>query len=70
LSYYTRHLFIQEYSTHPFIDVYVTKLNKGGAFDFVVSKLSEISNISGKIIYLGIQKMIILLLENLISQLE
>src|SRR4029079_16499667 len=25
----TQHLFIQEYSTHPFIDVYVTKLNKG-----------------------------------------
>jgi len=52
-SFYTPHLFIQEYSTHPFIDVYVTKLNKGGAFDSVVSKLYEILNITGKIIYLG-----------------
>ena len=52
-SIYTPHLFIQEYSTHPFIDVYVTKLNKGGAFDSVVSKLYEIMNIKGKIIYLG-----------------
>ena len=50
---YTQHLFIQQYSTHPFIDVYVTKLNKGGAFDSVVSKLYEIMNIKGKIIYLG-----------------
>ena len=49
----TQHLFIQEYSTHPFIDVYVTKLNKGSAFDSVVSKLYEILNIKGKIIYLG-----------------
>ena len=46
-------LFIQEYSTHPFIDLYVTKVNKGDAFEFVISKLSEISNVSGKIIYLG-----------------
>jgi hydroxymethylpyrimidine pyrophosphatase-like HAD family hydrolase len=46
-------LFIQEYYTHPFIDLYVTKVNKGDAFEFVISKLSEISNVSGKIIYLG-----------------
>jgi HAD superfamily hydrolase (TIGR01484 family) len=46
-------LFIQEYSTHPFIDLYVTKVNKGDAFEFVISKLSEMSNISGNIIYLG-----------------
>ena len=52
-SIYTQHLFIQEYSTHPFIDVYVTKLNKGAAFDSVVSKLYEIMDIKGKIIYLG-----------------
>ena len=52
-SLYTQHLFIQEYSTHPFIDVYVTKLSKGGAFDSVVSKLYEIMDIKGKIIYLG-----------------
>jgi HAD superfamily hydrolase (TIGR01484 family) len=52
-SIYTPHLFIQEYSSHPFIDVYVTKLNKGGAFDSVVSKLYEILNITGRIIYMG-----------------
>ena len=51
--FYQQHLFIQEYSTHPFLDVYVTKLNKGGAFDYVVSKLNEISDIKGQIIYLG-----------------
>jgi HAD superfamily hydrolase (TIGR01484 family) len=53
LDFYTQHLFIQEYISHPFIDVYVTKLNKGDAFDFVVSKLSEKSDFHGKIIYLG-----------------
>ena len=53
LDFYTQHLFIQEYSSHPFIDVYVTKLNKGDAFDFVVSKLFEKSDYHGKIIYLG-----------------
>lgn len=53
LSFYTRHLFIQEYSTHPFIDIYITKLNKGNAFETVVSKLKDILNITGKIIYLG-----------------
>jgi hypothetical protein len=53
LSYYGKHLFIQEYSTHPFIDMYVMKLDKGNAFDLVLSKLSEVSDITGKIIYLG-----------------
>ena len=53
LDFYTQHLFIREYTSHPFIDVYVTKLNKGDAFDFVVSKLSEKSDFHGKIIYLG-----------------
>ena len=53
LAFYAQNLFIQEYSTHPFIDVYVTKVNKGNAFDYVVSKLSEKSDFHGKIIYLG-----------------
>ena len=53
LDFYTQHLFIQEYTSHPFIDVYVTKVNKGDAFDFVVSKLFEKSDFHGKIIYLG-----------------
>lgn len=50
---FAQNLFIQEYSTHPFIDLYVTKVNKGDAYDFAISKLSEMSNVSGKIIYLG-----------------
>ena len=53
LTLYAQRLFIQEYSTHPFIDLYVTKVNKGDALEFVISKLSEMSNVSGKIIYLG-----------------
>ncbi len=53
LAFYAQNLFIQEYTSHPFIDVYVTKVNKGNAFDFVVSKLSEKSDFHGKIIYLG-----------------
>lgn len=53
LDYYTSQLFIQEYSTHPFIDVYIAKVSKGDAFEIVVSKLSQISNIIGQIMYLG-----------------
>lgn len=53
LDYCASHLFIQEYSTHHFIDVYVTKISKGDAFEIVVSKLSQISEIMGKIMYLG-----------------
>ena len=69
--FYTQHLFIQEYSTHPFIDVYVTKLNKGDAFDSVVSKLYEILNFTWQNnIPWVILKMITLPLENRIFQLE
>lgn len=53
LALYTQSLFIQEYSTHPFIDLYVTKVNKGEAYEFIISQLSEMSNVTGKIIYLG-----------------
>ena len=53
LALCAQNLFIQEYSTHPFIDLYVTKVNKGDAFEFVISKLSEMSNVFGNIIYLG-----------------
>ncbi|KAA2281607.1 MAG: HAD hydrolase family protein [Candidatus Nitrosocosmicus sp.] len=52
-DYYTSHLFIQEYSTHPFVDIYITKVNKGNAFDIVVSNLSQFSDIKGQVIYLG-----------------
>lgn len=53
LDCYVSCLFIQEYSTHPFIDVYITKVSKGDAFEVVVSKLSQFSDITGQIMYLG-----------------
>ena len=58
LDYYTSQLFIQEYSTqeystHPFIDIYITKVSKGDAFEIVVSKLGQISDIKEQIMYLG-----------------
>jgi HAD superfamily hydrolase (TIGR01484 family) len=34
--------FIQTYSTHPFVDVYAVKCNKGSAFDQVFSELSKL----------------------------
>ena len=48
-------LYIQNYTTHPFIDVYGTKCDKGMAFDYVIS---QIPSIKGKqqqniIMYLG-----------------
>lgn len=53
LDYYTSQLFIQEYSTHPFVDVYIAKVSKGEAFEIAASKSSQISDIRGQIIYLG-----------------
>jgi trehalose-6-phosphatase len=45
--------FIQEYATHPFIDIYGTKTSKGDAYDCVVSELSNLKNGIGKVLYLG-----------------
>jgi hypothetical protein len=61
--------FIQSYSSHPFLDVYGLKCNKGLAFDHVFSQLAE----KGEELVLYIlvtQKVIIPYLENQTSQLE
>jgi hydroxymethylpyrimidine pyrophosphatase-like HAD family hydrolase len=52
----TNKIYIQTYTSHPFIDVYVTQCDKGIAFDYVTSKLSTIEgigNASQTIMYLG-----------------
>lgn len=46
-------LFIHEYFTHPFIDVYISTQNKGTAFDFIISDLLGLCNKNAKIIYFG-----------------
>jgi len=52
-DYYFKKFFIQEYTTHPFIDIYGTKTNKGDAYDCVVSEIFDLNNGIGKILYLG-----------------
>ena len=46
-------LHIQTYTTHPFIDVYAVKCNKGMAFDCITSKIPTIEGKGRNIIYLG-----------------
>jgi hydroxymethylpyrimidine pyrophosphatase-like HAD family hydrolase len=51
-------LSLQTYALHPFIDVYVTKCDKGMAFDYVTSRISHIQEKGKamspqKIMYLG-----------------
>jgi hypothetical protein len=62
--------FIQKYSSHPFLDVYGVERNKGLAFDSILSQLRQEGRGGGNVMYLVTQKMIILPLENQISQLE
>jgi HAD superfamily hydrolase (TIGR01484 family) len=45
-------LYVQTYSTHPFIDIYGIKCNKGSAFDSVL-KLLDIDRSQNKTMYLG-----------------
>jgi len=45
-------LFIETYSTHPFIDIYGIKCDKGSAFDSVL-KLLDMDRSKDKIMYLG-----------------
>jgi len=53
-DYYLKKFFIQEYATHPFIDMYGTKTNKGDAYDCVISEISNLNNDgTGKVLYLG-----------------
>jgi trehalose-6-phosphatase len=44
-----RRLYVQTYSSHPFVDVYATKCDKGLGFDRVASELGH----PGAILYLG-----------------
>jgi trehalose-6-phosphatase len=46
-------IYVQKYSTHPFIDLYSKECNKGMAFDTVISELADLSADSRTIIYLG-----------------
>jgi hypothetical protein len=52
-DYYFKKFFIQEYTTHPFIDIYGTKTNKGDAYDCVISEIFDLNNGIGKVLYLG-----------------
>ena len=44
---------IQTYTTHPFIDIYAVKCNKGIAYDTVLSKLSITGSPVQKVLYIG-----------------
>lgn len=46
-------IYIQKYSTHPFIDIYGIECNKGLTFDTVISELADISVDSRSVLYLG-----------------
>ena len=46
-------LFIQEYSSHPFLDIYGIECNKGLAFDSVLSHLEEKKEKGTNVIYFG-----------------
>lgn len=52
-NHYFQKFFIQEYSSHPLIDIYGTHISKEYTYDCVVSELSTINIDKGKIIYLG-----------------
>ncbi|HEY6535252.1 MAG TPA: hypothetical protein VIY08_05550 [Candidatus Nitrosocosmicus sp.] len=53
IEYHIQKLFIQRYSSHPFIDVYSTKTSKGDAYDCIFSEILKQTQTKGKIIYLG-----------------
>jgi HAD superfamily hydrolase (TIGR01484 family) len=44
---------IQTYATHPFIDIYAAKCNKGIAYDTVLSELHILGSAIQKVVYLG-----------------
>ncbi len=46
-------IYVQKYSTHPFIDIYSTECNKGMAFDTVISELGYTSADGKGTLYLG-----------------
>lgn len=46
-------IYVQKYSTHPFVDIYSIECNKGIAFDIVISELAHASVDSKRTLYLG-----------------
>src|SRR5918911_1185664 len=44
---------IQTYATHPFIDVYAAKCDKGIVYDVIISKILKINSAIQKVMYLG-----------------
>lgn len=46
-------IYVQEYSTHPFVDIYSTESNKGMAFDTVIAELGYSASDCEGILYLG-----------------
>lgn len=52
-SNYFQNFFVQEYSSHPLIDIYGTHISKEYAYDYVSSELLNLISNKGKIIYLG-----------------
>jgi HAD superfamily hydrolase (TIGR01484 family) len=46
-------VYVQKYSTHPFIDIYSTECNKGMAFDTVVTELADAGVDATSVLYLG-----------------
>jgi len=47
------HIYVQKYSTHPFVDLYSTECNKGMAFDTVIAELGYASANGKGTLYLG-----------------
>ena len=46
-------VYVQKYSTHPFVDIYGAECNKGMAFDTVISERTNISVDGKAVLYLG-----------------
>ena len=44
---------IQTYTTHPFIDIYAAKYDKGVAYDYVLSEIPVMDNAIQNVMYLG-----------------
>jgi hydroxymethylpyrimidine pyrophosphatase-like HAD family hydrolase len=44
---------IQTYTTHPFIDIYAVKCDKGMAYDAVISKIPTTNSSTQRVMYLG-----------------
>lgn len=52
-EYFLQRFFVQQYATHPFIDIYASKIGKDVAYDCVLSEIINLNHDLGKVIYLG-----------------